>query len=448
MEAGSRIAEQEISWRQWYPPIAAFQVVYLFAYIDRQVLSLLVGPIKASIGLSDVQIGLLQGFAFTAVYSLSSIFIAPIVDKGNRVRLVGLCMIVWCTMTVLSGFAQSFTTLLFARMGLAIAEAIIPVAVLSLICDIAPVRVIPRAAALFLMAAFVGSGLALLLGGPLLGTLAHDSGERALFGLRLEPWRWVFILVGAPGLLIGLAVMARIREPVRKRISSVGADESGSALAFFRQHWRYLLTLATFIAMNNTMSLTIYAWVPTLFFRVHDIAMPAAAVSVGTIYVVAGILGCLFGSWVMGRAPAHRALSNVVGWMLIACGIQWLPLILMPLVPSASAALALLALGFVCQGIILSSALTPLQLFTPSSVRGRITATCTVYSSLLSGLGPLAVGVMTDRLFAAPERISHAMALTFLAAGTAAFACGLLTLRMSRSISVRAGRLPALVTTS
>ena len=105
------------------------------AHVHRQILSIVVGPVKASLGLSDLQIGLLQGFAFTAVIAVTAVMTAPIVDKGNRVRLVGISMAIWCTMTIGCGLATNFGMMLFARTGLAIAEAVIPMAVLSLIFE-------------------------------------------------------------------------------------------------------------------------------------------------------------------------------------------------------------------------------------------------------------------------------------------------------------------------
>jgi predicted MFS family arabinose efflux permease len=426
------------SWRGWAPKLVLFQLVYLIAYLDRQVIGLLVIPIKQSLGLSDVQIGLLQGFAFTLVLSLSSLLTARIVDKGNRVNLLAACMFVWCAMTVLSAFAQNFTMLLLTRTGLAIAEAIVPVVVLSILCDVAPRASIARASALFLMASYFGSGLALLFGGPLLGWLGAFEGTAFMGFERFEAWRGVFIIVGAPGLLLAAAMRAWMAEP--RRVASVGVLAStGSGVAFFRANARFILTFMTLVAGANLVNITNYAWVPSLLTRVHGMTVPQAGLSAGTVFVAAGLAGACFGAWLMGRTRPERALQHVVAMMFRLVVLLALPLLVMPLAPSASVALLMLAISVFLLAAVLTSALTPLQLFAPSEVRGRVTAMANVYSAALSGLGPLLTGLLTDGLFGDLTMIGYSLAITYAAAVAVAIVAGGAAARMAARIE-NAGR--------
>jgi len=429
---------RELSWRTWVPSVALFQLVYLVAFIDRQVISLLVTPLKQSLGLSDVQIGLLQGFAFTLVLSLSSLLTARMVDKGNRVHLLSGCMLLWCTMTVASGFAGDFWMLLLCRMGLAIAEAIVPVVVMSIICDITPRSSIPRAGALFLMASYIGSGMALLFGGPLLGWLGAHDGTAFMGFERFEAWRGVFIIVGAPGSLIALGMGILFKEP--ERLPTVAVLRGGqSVLAFLRTHKAFILTYMTLIAGANLINITNYAWVPTYLIRVHGLTAAEAGLSAGAVFVAAGIGGCLFGAWLMGRTTPERALRHVVGIMHRIILLLAVPLVLMALVPGPWMTLALLALSVFLLAIILSSALTPLQLFAPADVRGRVSAVAIVYSAALSGIGPLMVGMITDLGFQQIDRIGYSLAITYagsvLVAAIAAGAAAAMARRIEEAAS-------------
>lgn len=393
---------------RWLPLVLLFLFIYVISYIDRQILSLVVQPVKRSLGLSDFQIGLLQGLAFSLVLAVAAVLASPLVDRGNRARLLAACVVIWCAMTVLCGLAHNFETLLMARTGLALSEAVVPMAVMSMICDIAPKASVPRASALFMAAPYVGAGFALLLGGPLLGLMApYEGTELPLVG-AFEPWRGLFFLLGLPGIAVGILLFLFLKEPARRTGADAG-DPSASVIPFLKANWRFLVPMLLANTMLCGISYTIYAWSHTFMTRVHGMSTAAAGVTVGSVFVLAGIGGCVFGSWIMSRSENGRALSHVVRMIARIFLCMGPPLIAFSLVADANLALALLAVAFFLMAAGLSSIMTPVALFAPAGVRGRALATAGLCHAGLGGLGPLAVGAVNDFVFGRPQSIGSSL---------------------------------------
>lgn len=425
-------------WRAWLPTVAFFQLIYVLAHVHRQILSIVVGPAKISLGLSDFQIGLLQGFAFTVVISIAVVLTAPIVDRGNRVRFLGLCIAIWSTMTVSCGFAENFGMLLASRTGTAIAEAVVPMAVMSLICDIVPRSTVPRAAALFLAAPFLGSGIMLLAGGPLLAWLEeYRTLALPLIG-PLEPWRSLFVLLGAPGLIVAILFLATMQEPARqeplRQENNPSNLQTESLIPFFLANVSFFASVLSLTGITAAVTYAVYAWVPTYMIRVHGLDVKTAGLEIGTIFVISGILGSVFGSWIMSQSTSHDALSHVVRTMVRLSFVSGPLLVLMALSTNSTIALILLAIIFLLLAALFSSVLTPPALVAPPHLRARVIAVCSVVISALGGCGPLLVGAITDFTFKTPNRIADSLAITFAGACVIWVIAGPIASRMATRI--------------
>ena len=175
-------------------------IVYIFNFLDRQIVNILAEPIKADLGLSDTQLGLLAGPAFAVFYALLGIPIARYADKDgtNRVRLIAISLAIWSAMTAVCGLAQNFVQLLLARVGVGVGEAGCTPAAHSLISDSVPVEKRSSAIAFYGLGVPIGSLLGLIIGG-----VVND-----LYG-----WRIALMMVGAPGILLALVVLFVMREP-------------------------------------------------------------------------------------------------------------------------------------------------------------------------------------------------------------------------------------------
>ncbi len=214
----------------WYA-LGVLFVVYLFNFVDRQILSILANDIKADLGLTDAELGFLYGTAFAIFYALFGIPLGRLADGWNRTRLLASGLALWSLMTALSGFARNGGTLAAARVGVGIGEATANPCAYSLISDWFPQRLRATALSIYSSGLFVGSGLSLLVGGLIVqgwNTAWPDGGPLGLAG-----WQAAFVAVGAPGLLLALWVLS-LREPVR------GVFE-GSPAGHDPHPWRSLL---------------------------------------------------------------------------------------------------------------------------------------------------------------------------------------------------------------
>ena len=193
----------------WYA-LGVLFLVYLFNFVDRQILSILANDIKADLELDDAQLGFLYGTAFAIFYALFGIPLGRLADSWSRTRLLSIGLALWSGMTVLSGFARNFATLTVARIGVGVGEASSAPTCYSLISDMFPARMRGLALGIFSAGLFTGSGLSLLIGGNIVEAwnAAWPSGGP----LGLKGWQGAFVIVGAPGLLLALWVLS-LREP-------------------------------------------------------------------------------------------------------------------------------------------------------------------------------------------------------------------------------------------
>jgi MFS transporter, Spinster family, sphingosine-1-phosphate transporter len=420
--------------RGWIGPLLVFQLVYLVSYIDRQILSAVVAPVRSDLGLSDTQIGLLQGFAFSLVLAFSALLTARRVDSGNRIRILSVCVILWCVMTIACGFARNFWMLLLARTGIAIAEAVVPVAVLSILSDMVPRRLLPRAGALFMAGPYIGGGLAWLLSGSLLAALEPWRGVSLPLLGEFQPWRGLFWLIGAPGILLGVGMLMFMREPPRREANRDDQGELMPVGGFLRQHAGFLFILMTFLSFLNVINMAIYGWTPSFMMRVHGMDAATTGTIVGPLFIVSGVAGSVLGSWLMGGGDVDRLLSHVIRMMVWLMALFTVPLALAPFVAPWQLSLGLLVLGCFFLSAVMTSSLMPVQLLAPGPVRGRVTAICAIYSGGLGGLGPYFVGALSDHVFIAPQAFGSALGVCFILALLVAWATGPWALRQARRL--------------
>ncbi|QDH33269.1 MFS transporter [Porphyrobacter sp. YT40] len=212
-------SEEPASAYSWYV-LGVLVVVYILNFIDRQILSILAVDIKRDLQLSDGQLGFLGGAAFAVFYALFGVPLGRLADRWHRVRLLTLGLVLWSTMTALSGFARNYLTLSLARMGVGVGEATASPTAYSLISDYFPSRQRATALAIYSSGLYLGGGVSLLIGAKIsqVWDAAYPGGGMA----GLVGWQAAFLAVGIPGVLLALWV-ASLREPVRQPDDKPGA---------------------------------------------------------------------------------------------------------------------------------------------------------------------------------------------------------------------------------
>jgi MFS family permease len=365
--------------RAWWA-LAALILAYTVAYIDRTMLSLLVGPIKAALHISDVQFSLLLGLAFALFYTLLGIPLARIADHANRRNLIMAGAAVWSVMTALCGVAQSYSQLFAARVGVGFGEASLSPAAYSLLGDAFPRRQLPLALSVYSMAIYLGSGLALIGGGAAIG--AMRAVDLPLIG-HLEPWQAVFPLMGAGGVLVLLG-MATVAEPARRGVVEKVPFAAGCA-AIWAQRRGYLTIFLGYAAASAVWNGAL-AWLPSLFIRQFGWTAREAGLRFGLAVLICASCGILAG----GRVAVMLERRGVGGanlWVgLVSAGAVTLVLACLPLAASGGAMLALVCVFLFCGGAPYGAAVTALHDITPNRLRAQVSAIY-LFCVNLAGIG-------------------------------------------------------------
>lgn len=390
---------------RWYV-VVLLLLVFVLSYFDRYILSLLVEPIKKAMGLSDFQIGLLMGPAFSIFNVLVTIPLGVMADRTSRKWLLVAGIVIWCMMTTMSGFAMSFLPLLFFRFGLGLGEAVVSPCSVSIISDYFGRKERARAISLYMAGPYLGAGLAFLAGGYLVSTL-HDAGPMELFGMgHFEPWQLAFFFVGIPGLLFAI-LMLTVREPARTEKLSRQDGPQASAVRYMLKRWRGFGALTLGATCNFAMS-TLTLWNVPLFQRVHGWSIGEIGAVTGIFYFTAGPIGTAIALWAskaLGKGKEDGAMRVLILGLFITVPMS----ALYPILPSAQMAVVAMFLAFIGKSVATAGGPAALQMITPGEMRSRSVAIFNTVITLIGPLlGPPLIGAATDWM-GTPKAISIAL---------------------------------------
>ena len=302
--------------RSWYV-VGVLSVAYICSFIDRSVLGLMVGPIKAELGINDTQFSLLHGFAFAIFYTLLGIPIAWLADRASRRNIIAAGIAVWSLMTALCGMARTFGAMFLARVGVGVGEAALSPAAYSMIADLFPREKLGRALGVYSSGVFIGIGLSFIISALLIGAL--ETVTLPVVG-ELTPWRMTLILVGAPGLVIA-ALCFTFREPRRlgTRARGVPLREVGR---FFGQNASlYLLHFIAFSMLTLLFNAQM-TWLAEYLIRIHGMDRSTAGPALGVIVTLFGgggiICGGLYSDYLKRRGDNGGAIrAALLGAVLL-----------------------------------------------------------------------------------------------------------------------------------
>ena len=413
--------------------VGALSLAYLLAMVDRLVLSLLVEPIKVDLKLSDAQIGSLAGLAFGLFYTVMGIPIGRLADRTHRPGLIAAGVLLWSLATMACGLATTFGRLFATRVLVGVGEATISPAAYSLIAEIVPREKLGRALSIYMLGTVVGLGVAWIAGGQVLHWLG-GAGPMALpfFG-ALAPWQMVFVLVGAPGLLIAPLVLL-IAEP--RRGLAPGGSFAGLAAVRDQLRRNGSVYAAHFIGMAavNTYGYALVTWAPSMFRRSFGWSMEQTGTVLGGAVLLAGCAGML-SSGQIADALTRRGVEDAPFRILFFGTLLMAPVgILGPFLASGWGRAAffvapVMGLFFA----VVACAPTCLQVITPAALRASVSSVYLFVVNLVAfAVGPLAVGWISDRVGASDRNLAlalAALAIVCLPAGAIAFRAGLAPFR-------------------
>lgn len=420
----------------WYV-VVVLMLGSTLSFMDRQILSLLVGPIKHDLALSDTRIGLLQGLAFAMIYAFLALPLGRVADNSNRRNLIAACAFIWSAMTSWCSAAKGFWSLFFARTGVGIGEAGLSPAAVSLISDYFSVEGLGTALSVFSMGVSVGGGLALIVGGTVIDVLKRVKTLGLPMLGHVPLWRLVFLAVGIPGFVFALWVWT-IREPTRKQLLKTARGEAlklslRDVSRELGSRWRSMLGLSVCMACQAIGSYGYSGWLPAYFQRAHGWTAGQAGIDLGILALVFPCAGMFLGGKVcdiwLRRGIADAVLRLAA---ISALGTGTL-LALATTTSSAAWSVGFISAGLLFLGLPVGTVYAAVQSIFPNQVRAQMIALFAFIVNIGGlTLGPLLPGVFDDYLFKQESMLGYSLALTIGVSSAAMFLIAVMTCRSYR----------------
>ncbi len=379
--------------------VALLMVAYVFSFIDRQILNLLVGPVRRDLDISDTQMSLLMGASFAVFYAVCGIPLGRLADSRSRRGLIAAGVFFWSLMTAGSGLARHYWQLLLFRVGVGVGEATLSPSAYSLIADSFPKQTRATAISVYSMGIYLGSGLAFIFG----GLLAQYAAERGTVAVpvvgEVRPWQLVFFVLGGAGVLFSLAVFA-IREPARHGSGASAHVPLRQVLGYLSANRATVLYHNLGFAMLAFASYGSAAWVPAFFERRHAWNRRDVGLVYGSMVAIGGALGIVLGGRLADRM-ARAGRSDATLRVGLLATLASLPFgVLFPLMSNAVLAAGLLAVMVFFLSMPFGVAPAAIQEIMPNRMRGQASALYLFVVNLVGlGLGPTAVALVTDYVF-------------------------------------------------
>lgn len=392
------IIDLRYSWYVLFIMTLSFAV----SFIDRQVMTLLIDPIKSDLNISDTQVSLLIGFAFSIFYISMAIPIARLVDRGNRVKIISLGVFFWSLMTAICGLAKNYWQLFIARIGVGVGEATLTPAVYSLIPDYFPKDKLGTAVGFYMLGMSLGSGLALILGGAIL-SYASSIGDIIIpvIGI-LKPWQLTFVLVGFPGILLAILIRMSVKEPARRNIF----DQENESVAqvplmlFLRKNFKTLSFITIAYSFGGMVFYGFLTWIPEHLRRSFDWDISNAGYVFGLMLAIFGSIGAVMGGKFHDSMYKKGYKDAPIRCALIVFSVLMPIMVATPLINNST--YTIIMLGVFAFTMFLQQAMSPvaIQMIAPNHVRAQVVAIFFFISTFFSiGIGPSIVAICTDFIF-------------------------------------------------
>ncbi len=433
-EASRPDAPYPSSGYAWYV-VGVLTLVYVFSFIDRQILSLLVRPIRRDLGISDTEMSLLMGFTFAVFYTFFGIPLGRLADSRSRRGLIAWGFALWSLFTAACGVAKSFAQMLLFRIGVGVGEASLSPSAYSLISDYFPPERRSTALSVYGAGIYIGSGLAFFLGGIVVSLASRKEDYLIPLVGQIRGWQMIFLIVGLPGILLA-PLLFSVREPLRRGVKAGAAKLPLSEVAAYVKQ-----NVGTFLCHNfgfSCVAMTTYAaaaWIPTYFVRHFHSTEGSAGIGFGAIVTVAGVVGVIAGGriadWMRSKGTEDANLRVPLYAILIDIPISTWFLT----TPDQSFAMVLLFFSTALTAAPFGCAPAAMQQIMPNNMRAQASSLYLFVNNMVGlGLGPTAVALFTEKVFRDESAVGWSLLSVGLIGKTLAvllFSIGLSQIRKS-----------------
>lgn len=406
---------------EWYVVILCM-VAYIFSFVDRQILALMIEPIKADLQLSDTQFSLLHGLAFSLFYAFMGMPIAYLADRFSRPRIIAVGVIFWSFATAACGLSKNFTQMFLARIGVGVGEAALSPSAYSMFSDLFPKEKLGRAVGIYSIGSFVGGGIAFLVGGYVITLLKDAQTIEVAFLGAMKAWQLAFFIVGLPGVIVGLLIWLTVRNPQRKgaQLDADGNVRKVKLTDGLRFIGRHRATFSCHYLGFSFYAMALFcmmSWTPALYIRKFGMSPEQAGFMLGTILLLANTTGVVFGGWLTDHLAKRGRSDAAMRTGVIGALGMIVPAVLYSQVDQLWLSVTLLVPAMFFASFPMPASTAAMQILSPNQVRAQVSAVFLLISNLLGlGLGTTLVALITDRYFGVPAAVGSSMSIVSFAA--------------------------------
>ncbi len=394
----------------WYA-VSMVALVTVFGQLDFGVMSLLVGSIKRDTHMSDTQISVIMGAAYSTAYMCTGLPMARVADRGRRTFILPAALAIWSVGATLCGVAQTFWQFVIFRGIVGGAMSVKGPTSVSLIPDLVPREKLARAFGVYNIAISSGQALSMIIGGLIIGALIKRPPVPLPFLGVVHAWQMVFFLMGLPGIAIAALFMLTVPEPARHGRKSVAAPPIKAVAAFLLTGpaSKVFIPIIIGTAISGMYLGGVGSWRPAFYERTYGLGPHEYGPITGMVSLITAPIGVMIGAWIAERMArrwddAHMRLVVIVHLLTMPISM------LSPLMPTFTLAIACQVVSGILLMVSAPSSLAAMQIITPNEMRGQVNAVYMFTISVIgTGLGPTVVALLTDYLFKAEADLRYAM---------------------------------------
>lgn len=409
----------------WYVVILCM-IAYIFSFIDRQILALMIEPIRNDLDISDTQFSLLHGLAFSLFYATMGLPIARLADSRSRPAIIGAGVFLWSLATAATGLGRNFAHIFIARMGVGVGEAALSPAAYSMIADLFPKKSLGRALAVYSIGSFIGGGLAYLIGGAVVALVGDVRSVALPLVGEVRSWQVVFFAVGFPGTLLAAIFAVSVRDPVRTETSATRAS-LGAVIDFIRSNSRFFVAHFGGFTLCALALFGLMSWTPAYLIRVHGLTTAETGMILGVTLLLSNVSGVLASGWLTDHfEKSGKADGPMRAGVIGAVGLAP-PIILFSAAPAVPIAIAIIAVAFFFASFPLATSAAAMQIASPPNMRAQVSALFLFCNSIFGlAVGGTVIALVTDNLFRDDAMVGASVSLV---GGAAAIGAALLLRR-------------------
>ena len=397
----------------WYV-VAILCLCNMIAFVDRQIINLLVEDIKVDLAITDTEISLLQGLAFALFYAVTAVPLGRLADTGNRRWIISIGIMIWTVAAAACGLARNFWQLFVARMFVGVGEATLTPSGFSMLADLFKPERVSLPISVFTGSTFFGSGIALLAGGFVIALLdKQDVVSLPLLGV-MQPWEAAFVIAAVPGVVVSLIFFLTIKEPQRRQSHNAIPLTEKPALkevaAFVANNGGVFAAVFGGVSVLAAVQFCLGAWVPAHFIRNLGWTAPEIGYAYGLIFLFCGTGGVIAGGILADRLQ-ERGLRDGHLRAVMFSAIVTLPFVLaFAAVDDGRLAIALLAPTVFFGTMAFGAGPALIPVICPARMRGLLVAIYLLIANIVGQAGgPLIVALFTDRVFGSPELVRYSL---------------------------------------